>query len=186
MTRGTISRSGVAALCLFIGACNSSEPESAPTLSGKTSRPTGSVAKHAEKTLPLYGAYIRQVPGVKQTKAHSPGQRLWGIRFLRHKNWNGLFLLSYLGRRPGTFQGRAYEYSSGEESLRVGEAAKPSDLVGEIGNFELVLGGYQCPPGSATYAWTRFDHNTTLRLKATQESCDVRRAILEGDWRFSD
>jgi hypothetical protein len=90
------------------------------------------------------------------------------------------------GETPGTFRGRAYEYSSDKKTLRLGEAAKPIDLVGETGNFELVFGGFHCPPGPATYAWTRFDHNLTLRLKATQESCEVRRAILEGDWRFSD
>jgi hypothetical protein len=85
MAKGTIGSSGVAALCLFIGACTSCESESPSTLSGTTSKAASSESKRAEKKLPLYEAYIRRVQGLRQTKADSPGQRLWGISFLRHK-----------------------------------------------------------------------------------------------------
>jgi hypothetical protein len=185
MAKGTIGSSGVAALCLFIGACTSSSPESPSTLSGTTSKAASSESKRAEKKLPLYEAHIRRVQGLRQTKADSPGQRLWGISFLRHKTGKACSSCRIWGD-ASNIRGRAYEYSSDKKILRLGQAAKPIDLVGEIGNFELVLRGFHCPPGPTTYAWTRHDHNLTLRLEATQESCEVRRAILEGDWRFSD
>jgi hypothetical protein len=32
----------------------------------------------------------------------------------------------------------------------------------------------------------RFNNNYVLRLTAVEEPCSVRRAILEGEWRFLD
>jgi hypothetical protein len=191
MTKGAVGGVGMMIALLLMPACSSNESGSPPASSGIPSRSTGSTTTPDEERPSLVGghtrSYTRHVRGVTQTKSFSPGQRLWGIKVIPSEVRNrGVFLLSYLGRPPGTFRGRAYEYSSDDKILSLGEATKPKDVAGDIGDFKLVLGGLTCPPGPAIYSWRLFDDDLRLRLRAIQESCAVRRAILVGDWRFSD
>lgn len=78
-------------------------------------------------------------------------------------------------------RGRAYEYSSDSETLRLGAETSP----GDINDFQV--GGFECRRNEpATYAWLLEGKTGTLRLNATKEPCAARRAILEGDWIFYD
>jgi hypothetical protein len=136
----------------------------------------------ANTQLPLYGAYVRRVPSVKQTKAYRPGQRLWALRF-DQDGWKGVMQLSYLGSPPGTFRGRAYEYSADGTTLRLGAESS----VKHVGDYQFVVGGFTCRrDGAATYSWSRSKDNISLQLDAAHEPCAVRRSILKGEWRFSD
>jgi hypothetical protein len=191
MTKGAVGCAGMMITSLLMGACSSRESESPSAASGTEPRPAASTTTPPEKRSSLVGghprSYIRRVRGVSQTKAFSPAQHLWGIKFIPFEvSDRGVLLVSYLGRPQGTFRGRAYEYSSDHTSLRLGNAAMRKDIFSAIGSFRFVSGAFECPPGPAIYSWRLLDHNITLRLNASQESCDVRRAILEGDWRFSD
>jgi hypothetical protein len=181
---------GTTVACVLLAACSSSESGSPSPSTGTASKPSGPTTPSDARSSLVGGhtrSYIRRVRGVSQTRPYSPGRRLWEIHLIPAKEPNrGVLLVSYLGAQAGTFRGRAYEYSSDEKTLRLGVAAKPKDLAGDLGSFKLVLGGFECPPGHAIYTWRLADHDITLRLRATEESCAVRRAILAGDWRFSD
>jgi hypothetical protein len=180
----------IAAVCLVPLACGSTGAEStevsAPATTGATRptttapEPTTAAASTEADELPLYGTYLRRVPAVAQNPPAHPDADEWAISFESGKAWRGVLEVSYLGRKIRTSWGRVYRYSSDRNTLHLGAATRPKDV-------NLRLGGFECRPDEpATYEWSRFDRNRTLRLKAVQDPCAVRRAILEGDWGFYD
>jgi hypothetical protein len=173
----------VASICPAV-ACSGSSPDLSPTPSGAvtTTPEPAATSTEANTQLPLYGAYVRRVPSVKQAKAYLPGQHLWAIRF-DQDGWKGVLHLSYLGRPDAVFRGRAYEYSADSATLRLGAERS----VKHVGTYQFVVGGFTCRrDGAATYSWSRSKSNILLRLDAAHEPCAVRRRILEGEWTFSE
>jgi hypothetical protein len=177
----------MAAAC-FLSACASNEAEpsevtlSAPTPATTSTTTAPAAGETAASKLPLYGIYLRDVPGVDEQPPSAPSvEDEWALDFQEGvEEWSGVLELYYLGRRGGTTWGRAYEYSSDRETLHLGGVIRPKDIA-------LRLGGFECrADGPAEYTWWRSDDNRILRLKATTEPCEVRRAILEGEWRFYD
>lgn len=179
----------IAAACLASLGCGPSEAESTAGSSsdaGETTTSSPATTSTAAETvppyekLPLYGFYVRDVPHVEQEPpAHPDLETEWVIDFKdSYEGRAGVLEVWYHGKREGW--GRAYRYSSDDTTLRLGGATRPKDV-------EIRLGGFECRLElPATYAWSRFDRNYTLRLKAIREPCAARRAILEGEWHFVD
>jgi hypothetical protein len=129
------------------------------------------------------------VAGVKQPNAARPHRHEWYLEFPQSiERWDGVLKLDYTIGKGYTAMGRAYKYSdrhgAGRQVQRRYE--DPSARRPDQGE-EARLSGFECRRGGpATYAWSRFDNNYTLRLKALVEPCHFRRAVLEGDWHFLD
>jgi hypothetical protein len=159
--------------CCVAVACGSTERQaenaSAPTtVAGVTSTPDNE---------PLYGLARRIVPGVPQPHGEHPRRHEWYLTFPNYgATWNGVLTLSYAGKKQSW--GRGYAYVSDVKTLR---------LTAEMRIGSIRPGVIDCPGDeTATYAWSQFDNGYTLRLKATDEPCAVRRSVLEGDWHFID
>jgi hypothetical protein len=96
----------------------------------------------------------------------------------QHQRQQSHLKLDYAIGKGYTAMGRAYKYSADTKILRLGASTKVKGLR---------LGGLECRrDGPATYAWSRFDNNYMLRLKAVEDPCAIRREVLEGDWHFLD
>jgi hypothetical protein len=182
----TVGSTALVVVCLLPVGCASSEPGSeasspAPSVATRsTTASTSSEPTTSADELPLYGTYLRRVAGVVQSPPAHPDADEWAIDFGNASSQSGVLEIYYLGRKSGTVWGRAYKYSSDTETVRLGTATRPKDV-------DLQLGGFECPrDGQATYRWSRFNRNYTLRLQAITEPCSARRVILEGEWAFYD
>jgi hypothetical protein len=170
------------AACLLVAGCGSSGTDSnavsASSSAAATSTGTASWTG-GDNALPLYGSHVRTVPGLKQPNAARPHRQEWYLEFPQSiERRDGVLKLDYAIQEGYKAMGWAYKYSADTKILRLGAPTKVKGLR---------LGGFACRrDGPATYAWSRFDNNYTLRLKAVVEPCEIRRAVLEGDWHFLD
>jgi hypothetical protein len=172
-----------------MAACGSDSPTAASSASEETTIPEASASQPtttlrpstgSDAALPLYGSHYRRVPGVPQPKAEHPRRQEWFLAFPENLHRRGVLEITYDDGRIYYGLGRAYKYTSdlATHSLRLEAPTRKRDLR---------LGGFTCrPDGPATYTWARFNRNYVLRLTAVEEPCAVRRAILEGEWRFLD
>lgn len=184
----TLHVAAMACVCLLSLACASTDTEPDDASPTSESTPVDAASSTQDDTVPsaedypLYGTYLRRVPDVEEKPPSDPGlEDEWALSFEESVEVSdGVLELYYLGRQPGSAWGRAYRYSSDDDTLHLSKAVKPE-------RTRLRMGGFDCQPkGPASYAWSRSDDNRTLRLEAIAEPCATRHAILEGEWQFYD
>jgi hypothetical protein len=91
--------------------------------------------------------------------------------------WNGVLGIGYVGRGIDTEWGRAYYYTA--DATRFGSHLRR----GSNGSVSAVL---TAAPRDPRHFVVALDNGYTLRLTATEEPCEIRRMVLEGQWRFID